>query len=145
MRVKEILDKHAQKRMVESIAKAEKNTSGEIRIHIESVCKGDPCERAAHVFNKLGMCNTNLHNGVLIYVAYQSRSLSIIGDSGINEKVGADFWNDVRDCMVSCFANGEFEKGLTDAVGMVGEKLKTFFPYSKNDVNELSDEISFGE
>ena len=76
MRVKEILDKHAQKRMVESIAKAEKNTSGEIRIHIESVCKGDPCERAAHVFNKLGMCNTNLHNGVLIYVAYQHNAIS---------------------------------------------------------------------
>lgn len=122
---------------------AEKNTSGEIRIHLEQVCKGDPYMRAAYVFSKLGMFNTKERNGVLIYMALKSHKFAIIGDSGINERVGAGFWNEVKDGMAADFRSGDFTGGMSRAVISVGEKLQAYFPYRKDDVNELSDEISY--
>ena len=85
----DLLRKESKEALVRAIQTAEKNTSGEIRVHLEQVCKGDPCLRAAYVFSKLGMFRTKDRNGVLIYLALKSHKFAIIGDSGINEKVGA--------------------------------------------------------
>ncbi len=145
MKASELLSKEHKARIVQAIQQAETNTSGEIRVHLESLCNGDPCERAVYVFSHLKMHQTKDHNGVLIYLATKSRKFAIIGDSGINEKVGADFWNDTKDMMAEHFRKGEFAEGLSEAVLSVGEKLKAYFPYQSDDVNELSDEISIGE
>lgn len=85
----DLLSKESKEALVRAIRTAEKNTSGEIRVHLEQVCKGDPCLRAAYVFSRLGMFRTKDRNGVLIYLALKSHKFAIIGDSGINEKVGA--------------------------------------------------------
>lgn len=145
MKAEELLSKEASRRLVDAIVEAEKNTSGEIRVHIESVCKSDPYLRAAYVFSKLDMFKTEERNGILIYLAIKSRKFAIVGDSGINEKVGPAYWDSVKDGMQEDFGKGEFLDGMVKAILSVGEKLKTYFPYRNDDVDELSNEISYGK
>ena len=132
-----------QHEIVEAIRQAEANTSGEIRVHIENHCRGDIMDRSAMVFNILKMNETAERNGVLIYLAIKDKKFSIIGDEGINKMVEHDFWNDVKDMMAGHFRSGNFTEGIIQDVLRVGEKLKTFFPHKSDDINELSDDISF--
>ena len=132
-----------QHEIVEAIRQAEANTSGEIREHIENHCRGDIMDRSAMVFNILKMNETAERNGVLIYLAIKDKKFSIIGDEGINKMVEHDFWNDVKDMMAGHFRSGNFTEGIIRGVLRVGEKLKTFFPHKSDDINELSDDISF--
>ena len=134
-----------QKTVVDAVRLAEKGTSGEIRIHIDGDCPSSALERAEEVFGKLGMHRTKLRNGVLIYLACNSKVFSIVGDKGINDVVPEHFWEDVIAMMGAEFRSGRFTEGLSQGVLMVGEKLQTFFPYQKDDVNEQPDEISFGK
>ncbi len=135
-----------QKTLVENaIREAELNTSGEIRVHIETEIKGDVLDRAAYLFEYLGMHKTEQRNGVLFYLATKNRKFAILGDAGINSKVAADFWDRIKEQMGASFALGKFAEGLSQGIITAGEQLKTHFPFEKNDVNELSDEISFGK
>ena len=143
--MKNIINKEQQKLIVAAIKEAELNTSGEIRVHIESKCRQDAVSRAIYIFNYLKMYETAQRNGVLVYVAYESRKLAIIGDVGINGKVPSDFWNKIKDDMVKSFAAGEFVDGICNAVKAAGVSLKEYFPYQSDDVNEQPDEISFGK
>jgi uncharacterized membrane protein len=143
MKAKDFFTREDQQQIVEAIKKAEKNTSGEIRVHIENYKKKTVLDRAAYWFKKLAMHKTELRNGVLFYLAVDSRQFAILGDVGINRKVGNDFWIEVRDVMVEHFKKDEFTQGLSKGIEMTGEKLKVFFPYQTDDVNELPDEISF--
>ncbi len=124
---------------------AELDTSGEIRVHIENQCSGDVMERAAFVFNRLDMHKTEKRNGILFYLAIHHRKFAIIGDQGINAVVPENYWDRIKANMVEKFAEGDFCNGLTDAILDTGVQLKKHFPYQSNDINELSDEISFGE
>ena len=129
----------------EEIVLAEKNTSGEIRIHLDKKCSTDPVEAAIKVFEKLGMTNTKDRNGVLIYLALKDKKMAIIGDTGIDEKVPDDFWESIKNTMVKNFKEGNFMEGICEAIKESGIKLSTYFPYQSDDENELSDEISIGE
>ena len=132
--------KHQIKLAVES---AELDTSGEIRVHIENTCNGDVMERVAFIFDKLGMQKTELRNGVLIYLAIKNRKFAIIGDAGINKVVPTDFWERIKTNMLLNFREDKFTEGIAEAIKETGEQLKKHFPFQTNDVNELSDEISF--
>ena len=145
MRPEDFLTADQQKTVVDAVRLAEKGTSGEIRIHIDGDCPSTALERAEEVFGKLGMHRTKLRNGVLIYLACNTKVFAIIGDKGINDVVPEHFWEDVTAMMSAEFRAGRFTEGLSKGVLMVGEKLKTFFPYQKDDVNEQPDEISFGK
>ena len=134
-----------QQRIVQAIAEAELNTSGEIREHIEKNCKIDPVKRAIEVFHKLGMERTEQRNGVLIYLATEDHKFAIIGDQGINEHVPDHFWNDERDLMQSYFRKHEFTEGLVQGILKVGDQLKEAFPGEFGDRNELDNEISFDQ
>ncbi len=126
-----------------SIESAELETSGEIRVHIEEVCKGDVLDRAAYLFQKLGMSKTQLRNGVMIYLAVKDRKFAIIGDAGINAKVPADFWDNAKTLMLNKFKEGLLSEGLCMAVLLAGEQLRQYFPHQRDDSNELPDEVSF--
>lgn len=126
-----------------AIGEAERNTSGEIRLHVENRCKIDVLDRAAYIFGKLNMHETAQRNGVLFYLAVDDRKFAIIGDSGINKAVPANFWDVIKGTMLALFKEGKFAEGLTTGICMAGEQLKTNFPYQTDDINELSDEISF--
>jgi uncharacterized membrane protein len=128
-----------------SIKNAELDTSGEIRVHVENKCKGEVLDRAAYVFDKLKMNKTELRNGVLFYLAIKNRKFAIIGDSGINEKVPDNFWDNIKDTMLNYFREDKFAEGLAEGIAMAGKQLKEHFPYQSDDVNELPDDISFGD
>jgi uncharacterized membrane protein len=137
--------KEQQGSILSSVKEAEMDTSGEIRVHIETDCKEDVLDRAAWIFDKLGMKKTAERNGVLFYLAVNDRKFAVIGDAGINSKVPSDFWDCIKGKMVNNFTEGLFTEGLTEGILLAGKQLKTHFPYVKEDINELSDEISFGK
>ena len=143
-KVEEFLTAAQEQDLIEAIKIAEKNTSGEIRVHIEKTSKTPPMERAKEVFYSLKMDKTAQRNGVLFYIAVESKKFAILGDEGINDLVPKDFWDTEKELVLSHFKKGEFTKGLELAIIEVGKKLVTFFPYQSNDINELPDEISKG-
>lgn len=143
-KVEEFLTAEEEQEIVAAIGKAEKNTSGEIRVHIEKETSIAAIDRAVEVFQQLNMENTQERNGVIIYVAVKSHKFAIYGDKGINEKVNDDFWNCTKDIMATHFKNGHFKQGLIDGILNAGEQLKKHFPYQDNDTDELSNEISKG-
>ena len=138
-----ILNREEDRRVVEAIKQAELNTSGEIKVHIENHCQGDVEQRSLYVFNRLKLDETKLHNGVLIYLAAKDHKFAILGDEGINKVVEDGFWNDVKDLIQSHFKEGRFAEGLEQGIQRCGEKLKTYFPYQSDDINEIPDEISY--
>lgn len=144
-KVEDFLTKAEEQEIVEAIGKAEKNTSGEIRVHIEKQTSIATIERAVEVFHQLQMEQTQDRNGVIIYVAVKSKQFAIYGDKGINEKVPSDFWDITKDTIISHFKNGNFKQGLIDGILKAGEQLKKYFPYAEGDTDELSNEISKGE
>lgn len=143
-KVERFLSQKEENEIVEAICKAEKETSGEIRIHIEKTTSIDVYERAMEVFNMLEMNNTKLKNGVLIYVAVEDKTFVIYGDKGINDLVDTDFWNSTKDIIQSYFKQGKFKEGLVEGVLRAGKELQANFPWDASDVNELPNEISNG-
>jgi uncharacterized membrane protein len=143
MKASSFFTKEQQNIILESVKTAEKETSGEIRVHIETSCHEDVLDRAAWLFGKLGMNRTAERNGVLFYLAVVDKKFAILGDSGINAKVPAGFWDEISQLFKNKFREGKFTEGLSEGIIKAGEQLKTHFPFSKEDVNELSDEISF--
>ncbi len=145
MKASSFFSKEQQAQILASVKEAEKATSGEIRVHIESSLKVDILDRAAWLFKKLGMYKTAERNGVLFYLAINDRKFAIIGDAGINSKVPAGFWNEISDLLGKNFKEGKFTEGLSEGILMAGNELKKYFPCCEDDVNELSDEISFSK
>jgi uncharacterized membrane protein len=143
MKASSFFSKEQQAQILAAVKEAEKETSGEIRVHIESSLNGDVLDRAAWLFKKLSMDKTAARNGVLFYLAVKDRKFAIIGDSGINSKVQTGFWDEISELLRKNFKEGKFTDGLSQGIIMAGEQLKTHFPYQDDDVNELPDEISF--
>ncbi len=145
MKVKDFIGDKGKALIEQAIKEAELNTSGEIRVHLESKCSGDPLQRAVYIFNYLKMYRTQARNGVLVYVAVGSRKFAIIGDAGINAVVPDNFWDGIKEQMQVNFAAGNYVDGLVQAIRESGVSLKRYFPYQSDDINEQPDEISFGE
>jgi uncharacterized membrane protein len=124
-----------------AIKQAEKTTSGEIRLYVEDTCKEDVLDHAAFLFGELKMHKTELRNGVLFYLAMQDHKFAILGDGGINAKVPKDFWDHIKESMVTHFKEGMFAEGLEKGIAMAGKALAEHFPYQDGDVNELADDI----
>lgn len=142
--IEDFLTPDEEQDIVEAILVAELNTSGEIRVHIEKTAKGDATHRALEVFHMLKMDNTQLKNGVLIYVAVDDKHFVIYGDEGINKVVGNDFWESTKNIIQNHFKQGQFKQGLIDGILKSGEQLKKYFPYKTSDINELPNDISKG-
>jgi len=102
-------------------------------------------DQAAYIFEKLAMHKTELRNGVLFYLALEDHKFAILGDAGINQKVEEDFWECTKEVVIEKLKEGLFAEGLAEGIIRAGERLKEHFPYQSDDVNELSDEISFGK
>lgn len=142
--VEEFLTPVEEQEIIEAILQAEKNTSGEIRVHLEATTKIDHFSRAQQVFHFLKMDNTKEENGVLLYVAVDDRKFVIYGDSGIDRAVPKGFWDTTKDLISSHFKQGDFKQGIVEGVIKAGKELEAHFPWDHNDTNELSDAISKG-
>ncbi|MEZ5071874.1 MAG: TPM domain-containing protein [Bacteroidales bacterium] len=127
-----------------AIRDAEKDTSGEIRVHLDNHCREDVMDRAAWWFAKLNMHQTARRNGVLFYLAVKDRKFAILGDAGINAVIPEGFWDEIKEGMSGRFGEGKYCEGLCDGIRKAGQALQEHFPYQKDDKNELSDEISIG-
>jgi uncharacterized membrane protein len=143
MKASSFFSKEQQEQIKAAIMQAEKDTSGEIRVHIETACREDVLDRAAWIFGQLGMHKTADRNGVLFYLAVSDKKFAVIGDAGINSKVPEGFWDSVKETLRKNFVKGLFTDGLSQGIILAGRQLRTHFPYKADDVNELSDEISF--
>jgi len=138
------LNKDQEALVVSAIKEAETNTSGEVRVHIQKHCKGDAMKVAQSQFNRLKMDRTELRNGVLFFVATEAHKFAILGDEGINNAVSDDFWEEIKNEMQEHFRNGRYSEGLAAGIKSAGLALQKHFPYQSDDVNELSDDISYG-
>jgi len=143
-RVEKLLSDDEEQEIVQAILEAEKNTSGEIRVHIESHTRLNHFDRAKEVFHLLKMDNTKDENGVLIYVAVNDKKFVIYGDKGIDKAVPENFWDATRDTIQKHFKNGNFKQGIIDGVISTGKQLESHFPWNHGDLNELSNEVSKG-
>ncbi|MCK5029022.1 MAG: TPM domain-containing protein [Bacteroidales bacterium] len=145
MKPSQFFNEEQKKSITDAIKEAELNTSGEIRLHIESSCKEDVLDRAAYMFEKLAIHKTELRNGVLFYLSINDNKFAILGDAGINKVTPDNFWEEIKETVINHFKKSEFDIGLSTGIKMTGQTLKKHFPYQKDDVNELSDEISFDD
>ncbi len=137
---------HQKQVIVDAIKQAEKQTSGEVRVFVESKCEYvNAIDRAKELFEQLDMHKTEERNAVIVYVALKHRQLAVFADAGIYEKTGANFWNDNVRLMLSHFNKEDYVDGIANVVKEIGEALQTHFPYQKNDINELPDDIVFGK
>lgn len=142
--VEDFLTTTEEQAIINAIRDAEKNTSGEIRVHIEKCSEKDALERAKEVFCFLKMDETKHQNGVLFYVAVDDHKFSVLGDIAINNAVPNNFWDSIKDTIIEQFTSGNYANGLKYGITETGKKLKEFFPYHSDDSNELTDEISLG-
>jgi uncharacterized membrane protein len=144
---KKLLSASQEEQVVNAIRAAEKNTSGEVRVYVESRCRFvDPVDRAIEVFFGLKMNDTDDHNGVLIYVALKDHQLAVYGDEGIHARVGKQYWQNSVKQMLQLFNNKDHVAGICQTVNTIGQTLAKEFPYEANDdKNELPDEIVFGK
>lgn len=140
---KNFLSAIEEKLVLEAIANAEMETSGEIRVHLENFCLLDPVAAARKIFLKLGMQDTKERNGVLIYLATYSRKIAIIGDAGIHERLGTEFWDQMVQKMISNLRTDHKADGLAACINECGNQLKHYFPRLEDDTNELSNDISY--
>jgi len=145
MKAADFFNKEDKEQILEAIREAERNTSGEIRVHIEGTCREDVMDRAAYLFEKLEMHRTALRNGVLFYLSMKDQKFAILGDVGINRVTPENFWEEMKETMLEQFRLGQYAAGLSEGIKMAGEQLKGHFAYQEDDVNELSDDISFGK
>ncbi|HOZ87054.1 MAG TPA: TPM domain-containing protein [Bacteroidia bacterium] len=132
-----------QEMLIDAIAKAELHTSGEIRLHIENFCFGSEIKTAEKVFTRLKMHQTEERNGVLIYIATLSRKVAVIGDEGIHQKLGTQFWQSLVNDLIKQFKADKKAPALAACIIECGKQLGKFFPLSDRDTNELSNNISF--
>ncbi|MEO5648555.1 MAG: TPM domain-containing protein [Ginsengibacter sp.] len=144
-RKKPFFSKEENDTIVESIRDAETQTSGEVRVFVESHCKYvDPLDRAAEIFSKLKMEETEYRNGVLFYIAIKDKQLAIFADSGIHAATGNEHWKNIVRQILSVFSKESVVAGMVMSIKAIGEALKSHFPYDKAvDKNELPDEIIF--
>jgi len=134
-----------KERIANAISNAENRTSGEIRVHVESSCPENVLDHAAFIFEKLKMHETRLRNGVLFYLSINDRKFAILGDAGINEVTPEDFWDQIKETVLALFREGKYAEGLERGIFMAGEALRDHFPYKKDDIDELSNDISYGK
>ncbi|MBT8188595.1 MAG: TPM domain-containing protein [Croceitalea sp.] len=142
--VEDFLTAEEEQEIVAAILEAEKNTSGEIRVHIEATTTIDHFSRAQQIFHFLKMDNTKDENGVLLYVAVRDKKFVIYGDRGIYKAVPNGFWDTTKETISMHFKKGHFKQGIIEGVLKAGKELEAHFPWHHNDNNELSDAISKG-
>lgn len=134
-----------EEKIVTAIGEVELKATAEIRVHIEKKCPADVMDRAVRVFANLHMHQTRYRNGVLLYIAYEDHKFAIIGDAGINARVGPDFWQHEKQILQDHFKKAEYTEGICQCIEHIGVELVRYFPYEPGDTNELPDDISYGE
>ncbi|HMJ05597.1 MAG TPA: TPM domain-containing protein [Chthoniobacterales bacterium] len=145
MRTKEFLSQLDNERIVAAIAATEARTSGEIRVFVRrGELADDPLLVAQQEFSKLGMQKTEERNGILIFVAPRAQKFAVVGDEGVHQKCGLEFWEKLVATMREHFKRAAFTDALVEAIESAGALLANHFPRQSADRNELPDDIIEG-
>ncbi len=145
MTLADFIPEQGQRLITRAITEAERRTSGELCVHVTPYCRGDVMERARHTFDQLQLYRTEHRNAVLIYVAFVDRRFAILGDRGIDERVPDGFWDDAAALLKRYLKAGLPVDGICRTVALLGEHLAAYFPAQRDDVNELSNDVTFDE
>ena len=134
-------------RIVDAIRRTEQQTSGEVRVFIESRCRFvDPLDRAAEIFWNLKMDHTVYRNAVLLYVAVKDLQFAIFADAAIHQQLGNEFWQRQVNMMTRHFKENHYLEAILLVINDIGDALHAHFPYDPNtDKNELPDDLVFGK
>lgn len=143
MTLADFIPEEGQRRIAQAITEAEQLTSGELCVHVTPYCRGELMERARRTFDRLHLYRTRQRNAVLIYVAFIDRCFAILGDQGINDRVPQDFWDDAVAMLKRHLQAGLPVDGICEAIKLIGRQLAEIFPIQDDDVNELSNEVTF--
>ncbi|TYP92755.1 TLP18.3, Psb32 and MOLO-1 founding protein of phosphatase [Fodinibius salinus] len=143
MATQELLTEEEEQQIIAAINKTEQKTTGEVRVHIQKQCNGNALEHAARIFHDLGMDATKRKNGVLIYIAFEDHKAAVYAGKGIDKQVQEGYWNDVLNILLTHFKKDEFAKGIQEAISEVAGKLAELYPYEHDDIDELTNEISY--
>jgi uncharacterized membrane protein len=133
-------------RISHKIKETEKKTAGEIcvtiREHRHLLSRKKSVEELSQIeFLRLGIGKTRDKTGVLIFILLEGRQFYVLTDSGINDKVPQNIWNDIKDKMQASFTNGEFCRGILYGINEIGNILSLHFPVKSDDTNEISDKV----
>ena len=131
-------------RIVQAIVAAEAKTSGEIRIFIQRGEIEDAVAEARIKFQKLGMTGTRERNAVLIFVAPRSQKFAVVGDEGIHQRCGEEFWQQLVAAIGEHFQRAEFTAAIVQAIEVAGARLARHFPRTTDDRNELPNRVEEG-
>ena len=140
---KQLLRAIDEQKVKDAIRRAEHRSSGEIRVSVAPLFWGSVEKAADKAFVRMGMTGTKERNGVLFFVVPARRKFVVLGDRGIHEKVGQEFWDRVAAVLSEKFREGDFTGGLVLGIEEVGEQLAAHFPYRSDDQDELPDEVEF--
>ena len=143
MPLEDFIPLEGQRRIAQAITEAERRTSGEICVHATPHCLGETLPQAQAVFNAKGLFRTRRRNAVLIYIAYRDRKVAILGDEGINQQVPDGFWDEALQLLTYHLKRHSPVEGICATVALIGEQLKDLFPADREDINELSNEVSY--
>ncbi len=139
------VESQQEQRIIAAIEAAELVTSGEVRVHLNDTCSGNPLRDAQKQFHKLGMHQTAERNGILFFIALESHKFAVVGDAGIHAKVGQSFWEGIRDHMVPELKEGRWIEALELGIAEAGRALAEHFPHQgRSDRDELSNDVSRG-
>lgn len=126
----------------QAILHLEQQTSAELRVVVERKTKNLPAiERANQLFDELKMRETVQRNAVLIYLSINPRLIAIVGDEGIHQHVGDDFWQNVYVVMKKYCQQGELTLAIVEGIRQVEQQLAIYFPIQPEDKNELANEV----
>ncbi|MBL7816749.1 MAG: TPM domain-containing protein [Saprospiraceae bacterium] len=142
---KKFFNKIEEERIMAAIRTAEKASSGEIRVYVETSCPDSVEKRTIEIFKKLKMYLTRERNGVLIYIAMESRKFAILGDEGIHKKMGFSFWTNEAAALKTFLSEDKTVEGVCKVIIDIGEVLKEHFPHLDDDKNELPDAPVYGK
>jgi uncharacterized membrane protein len=144
MKPREFISHLDEARIVAAITEAERNTSGEIRVYVSHKKREDALAAAHFRFRKLGMAKTRHRNAVLIYFAPLTHKFAIVGDLGIHEKCGDNYWQEIAGEMSDLLKEHLFTEAIITAIKKVGGVLAAHFPREPGDRNELPNQIAEG-
>jgi uncharacterized membrane protein len=137
-------DESALTAIEKAIADSEKTHGGEIRVALEASLEPaelfrdlTPRQRALQAFAQLGVWDTELNNGVLIYVLWADHDVEIVADRGFNGRVTAQQWSDVCQRMEQLFSQGAGAQAMIAGIQATGALIAQHFPAV--DRNELPD------
>ena len=143
MALADFIPSEGQRRIADAITAAERHTTGEICVHVTPRCRGNVYKRAVKTFNRLHLYTTKRRNAVLIFIAYKDRRVAILGDTGINAQVADNFWDEATALLTGGLAQGNVVEGICKTIALIGEQLSDIFPARRDDVNELSNEVTY--